>query len=175
MGVHNPSPASDPLCMVVVREGVWVLLPMMRWEVQQLFSFVFCIVAQPAHCIHFFHGPSIPPTPLSTSSAGRGGLGLRSESIYLNFFIHTHHHITQRYPRIHHTGVTLMNIPSHSIMIYIPHFRRKRSGARAATVLFTPSLGRNWRLEGCILRRGGATMLRAIVSAASRGVYYFIL
>lgn len=130
---------------------------------------LFRSTAQPVHAsyslLRFTTGQPPFPHPLHcTTLQHRGGPGGRgaNRSIYPDFFSHAYiteiptHTPHRRYPHGYPEPLYIIHIPG-------------QSGTRAATVLFTPSLGRNWRLEG-VLGRVGMTMLCAIVSAASRGV-----
>lgn len=137
-------------------------------------SFVIYSAVQPAHCIRFFfHDPSIPPNPPPRCQQGGTGRVLRSGSIYLIFFIHTHHHITQRYPRIHHTGVTLMNIPSHSIMIYT-HLDGKERGSGGDSAFYAIA-GTELAFGGVYFEaRGGDNAARYCLCRISWGLIFVL-
>ena len=132
----------------------------------QQFSFVFANSTHDISCAAQFNLLHFRFTPIrSTSPPVSTGRERRSD----------HHHLTAyfflsqslRYPRIH---LHRRYPHEQTRALSPPHIPIELGDISAATVLFTPSLGRIRRLEGCILGRGGATMLRAIVSATSRGI-----
>lgn len=165
--------------MVVVREGVWVLLSVMRWGgvlVQQQFSFVIRSTAQfnlciAAHSLRPSHRISscLPCLPFS-----QGVTRKRPYRVYYLTFFYSHasssHRDTHAYTT---TGVyPHEHIPS---QLHIPIIRQKGAGARAATVLFTPSLGRNWRLNGVYFEtRGSDNAARYCSCCVSWDLYLFI-
>ena len=118
--------------------------------------------------------PPPSPHPLSPQQRRDGAGWGTIRSIYLTFFLFTRIIIITEIPT--HTprqAFTLMNyIPS---PLHIPIIRQKGAGARAATVLFTPSLGRNWRLNGVYFgTRGNDNVARYCSCCVSWGLIYFL-